>query len=303
MIRRIAADGSVTTFAGSSGARGNTDGAGTAATFSAPLGLAIDAAGNLYVADAMNHTIRKITSAGVVSTLAGSAGVPGYADGTGTGALFNYPAGLAVDAAGNVYVADRSNNVIRKVTPAGVVTTLAGLQGVSGATDGAGSLALFNQPSGLVLDGAGNFYVTDTGNSTIRKLTPAGVVSTLAGLPTIGGNQDGTGSGAMFNQPRALTIDSAGNLYVADTGNATIRKVTPAGVVTTLTLQQGTSSASSGGGTTGGGSSSTPAGGSASTGPNGNGAGATGGWFIAGLAALSLLRWVRPRCWASRGLG
>lgn len=295
LIRRIGTDGSVTTFAGSSASRGNTDGTGTAATFSAPLGLAIDSAGNLYVADAMNHTLRKITSSGVVSTLAGAAGVPGFADGTGPGALFNYPAGVAVDAAGNVFVADRSNNLIRKVTPAGVVTTLAGLQGVSGANDGTGSLALFNLPDGLVLDGAGNLYVADTGNSTIRKVTPAGVVSTLAGLPTIGGNQDGTGSGAMFNQPRALTIDGAGNLFVADTGNAAIRKVTPAAVVTTLTLRQGTSSPGSGGGTTGGGSSSTPVGGSASSGPNGNGAGSTGGWFIAALGALSLLRWARPR--------
>ncbi len=295
MIRRIAADGSVTTFAGSSASRGNADGAGTSATFSAPLGLAIDLAGNLYVADAMNHTIRKITPAGAVSTLAGSAGVPGFADGTGPAALFNYPAGLAVDAAGNVYVADRSNNIIRKVTPAGVVTTLAGLQGVSGADDGTGSLALFNQPSGLVLDGAGNLYATDTGNSTIRKITPAGVVSTLAGLPTIGGNQDGTGSGAMFNQPRALTIDSAGNLYVTDTGNATIRKVTPAGVVTTLTLRQGTASAGTGGGSTGGGSTPASSGSSANAGPNGNGAGATEGWFVAGLGLLTLLRRARPR--------
>ena len=295
IIRRIGTDGSVTTFAGSSASRGNADGVGTAATFSAPLGLAIDAAGNLFVADAMNHTIRKITSAGVVSTLAGSAGVPGFADGTGTGAQFNYPAGLTVDAGGNVYVADRSNNIIRKIAPTGLVTVLAGLPGVSGADDGTGSLALFNQPSGLVLDGAGNLYVADTGNSTIRKVTPAGAVSTLAGLPTIGGNQDGTGSGAMFNQPRALTTDSSGNLYVADTGNAAIRKVTPAGVVTTLALRQGTTAPVSGGGTTGGGSSSTPSGGSASSGSNGNGAGATEGWFIAGLGMLSLLRWARVR--------
>ena len=186
-------------------------------------------------------------------------------------------------------------NIIRKVTPAGVVTTLAGLQGVSGADDGTGSLALFNQPSGLVLDGAGNLYATDTGNSTIRKITPAGVVSTLAGLPTIGGNQDGTGSGAMFNQPRALTIDSAGNLYVTDTGNATIRKVTPAGVVTTLTLRQGTASAGTGGGSTGGGSTPASSGSSANAGPNGNGAGATEGWFVAGLGLLTLLRRARPR--------
>ncbi len=291
MIRRVGTDGSVTTFAGSSSTRGNVDGVGTAATFGGPLGIAIDSAGNLYVADAMNHTIRKITSAGTVSTLAGSAGVSGFADGTGAAARFNYPAGLAVDAAGNVYVADQSNNLIRKITPAGVVTTLAGLQGVSGFSDGAGSLALFNQPDGVVLDSAGNVYVADTGNSTIRKITPAGVVSTLAGLPAIGGNQDGTGSGAMFNLPRALTIDGSGNLYVADTGNASIRKVTPAGVVTTLTLRQGSTSSSSSSSSTGGGSTSTPSGVSSSSASNGNGAGSMGGWFGAALGLLALLRW------------
>ena len=292
-IRRIGSDGSVTTFAGSAGARGNADGTGTVATFSSPLGLAIDAAGNLYVADTMSDTVRKITPAGVVSTLAGMAGSPGFADGTGTGAQFNHPAALAVDATGNVYVADQSNNIIRKITPAGVVTVLAGLPGVSGVNDGAGSLALFNQPDGLILDSAGNLYVTDSGNSSIRKITPAGVVSTLAGLPTISGNQDGTGSGAFFNQPRALTIDGAGNLYVADTGNAEIRKVTPAGVVTTLVLRQGTTSTGSGG-TTGGGTTSTPSG-STSSGPNGNGAGLFEDWFLAGLGLLALLRWMRRR--------
>ena len=294
LIRRIAADGSVTTFAGSASARGNTDGTGTAATFTSPDGIALDAAGNVYVADALGQVIRKISSAGVVTTLAGAAGTPGFADGTGTGAQFNHPAGLAVDAGGNVYVADQSNNVIRKITPAGVVTVLAGLPGVAGSDDGTGSLALFNQPTGLVLDASGNLFVADTGNSTIRRITPAGAVTTLAGLAAIGGNQDGTGFNAMFNQPRALSIDSSANLWVADTGNDAIRKVTPAGVVTTLTLRQGSTSSSSSSS-----SGSTPSGGtttsSASGGPNGNGAGATGGLLPAGLAALALLRCCRRR--------
>ena len=175
----------------------------------------------------------------------------------------------------------------------GVVTVLAGLPGVSGSDDGAGSQALFNQPDGLVLDATGNLYVADTGNSTIRRITPAGVVSTLAGLAGIGGNQDGTGYGAMFNQPRSLTIDASGNLWVADTGNDSIRKVTPAGVVTTLTLRQGTTSGSTGGGTTTTGGTTTSS--STSGGPNGNGAGAMGGWLPAGLVALSLLRWRQRR--------
>ena len=296
MIRRIGPDGSVTTFAGSASARGNTDGVGAAAAFSTPLGLAIDAAGNLYVADAMNHTIRKITASGVVSTLAGSAGVPGFADGPGAAARFNYPAGLAVDTAGNVYVADQSNSVIRKITSAGVVTTLAGLQGVSGSADGAGSLALFNQPDGIVVDSAGNIFVADTGNSLIRKITPAGLVSTLAGLPAISGNQDGTGSGAMFNLPRALTIDTAGNLYVADTGNTSIRKVTPGGVVTTLSLQQAATTpvaVTPAAGSTP--ATPTVAASSSSSAPNGNGAGSFGGWFTAGMGLLAVLRWARRR--------
>ena len=292
-IRRIGADGVVSTFAGSATARGSTNGPGLQATFSAPQGLALDAAGNLYVADAGAHTIRLISPAGVVTTFAGTAGVSGAVDGPGASARFNTPSGVAVDAAGNVYVADRSNNVIRKITPAGVVSTLAGLAGVSGADDGTASGALFNQPSGLVLDGAGNLFVADTGNSTIRMITPTGIVSTLAGLPTVSGDEDGTGSGALFNLPRALTIDAAGNLYVADTGNAAIRKVTPAGVVTTLTLQQVAATPPSGGGSSTSGNTGTTAAtgtGTTSSGPRETGAGAMDGAFAAAIGLLVLVR-------------
>ena len=296
-IRRIGTDGSVTTIAGSTVARGNADGPGSQATFSAPLGLALDTAGNLYVADSTNHTIRKITSLGTVSTLAGSAGLTGSANGTGPDARFNFPAGVAVDPAGNVFVADRTNNLIRRITPAGAVTTFAGTPGVSGADDGTGSAALFNQPTGLILDAAGNLYVADTGNCTIRKITGAGVVSTLAGLPTVGGDQDGTGLGALFNQPRALTIDNAGNLYVADTGNSSIRQVTPAGVVTTLNLRQGiTSPAIGSSGSTGGntGTTSTPVGSGTSPASSSGGGGALSDWFLGSLGALCLIRgWQR----------
>ena len=196
--------------------------------------MAVDAAGNVYVADTGNDTIRKITPAGVVTTLAGTAGQAGSADGTGTAARFNEPDGVAVDAAGNVYVADTNNDTIRKITPAGVVTTLAGTAGQAGSADGTGAAAQFNAPEGVAVDGAGNVYVADTGNDTIRKITPAGVVTTLAGTAGQVGSADGTGSAARFNDPDGVAVDGAGNVYVADTINDTIREITPAGVVTTL---------------------------------------------------------------------
>ena len=133
-----------------------------------------------------------------ITTLAGRAGSAGSADGTGSAARFYYPRGVAVDSAGNVYVADTGNHTIRKVTPAGVVTTLAGLAGSSGSADGTGSAARFNYPPGVAVDSAGNVYVADTGNHTIRKVTPAGVVTTLAGLAGSSGSADGTGSAARF---------------------------------------------------------------------------------------------------------
>jgi sugar lactone lactonase YvrE len=235
-IRQITPAGVVTTFAGSAVSRGHADGLGTAATFSRPVGLAVDVSGNLYVADATNHTIRKITPAGAVTTCAGTAGVAGSTDGTGPAALFHSPSGIAIDNGGNVYVADTGNNTIRQITPAGVVTTLAGLAGFSGSADGAGTSARFNQPSGLALDAAGSLYVADTGNSVIRRVTAAGVVTTFAGLSTVAGRRDATGTAALFNQPKALACDSGGNLYVADAGNAALGVITPVGVVTTVSL-------------------------------------------------------------------
>jgi sugar lactone lactonase YvrE len=171
-----------------------------------------------------------------VSTLAGQPLSSGSSDGTGNAARFYYPSGIAADTAGNLYLADIDNHMIRKIVAStGSVTTLAGLAGNSGSTDGTGSDARFNSPSGVTVDGAGNVYVADTMNNTLRKVTASGVVSTLAGSPGIAGSVDGTGSAALFHGPQGLAIDSSRNLYVADTNNQTIRKVVPStGVVTTV---------------------------------------------------------------------
>ncbi len=226
--------GSTATLTGT-GHAGYTDGAMNIAEFRLPTGIVKDAAGNLFVADRDNYCIRKITPAGVVSTLAGS-GTPGFVDGTGTAAKFNLPFGITIDASGNLYVGEINNNAIRKITPAGVVTTLAGSpNGYSGSQDGLGSSARFNSPVGLTADAAGNIYVADYNNNLIRKVTPAGVVTTLAGSSNgFNGFQDGTGSAALFDHPIALAFDPAGNLIIADYFNHAVRKMTTANVVTTI---------------------------------------------------------------------
>lgn len=242
-IRKITPSGVVSTLAGTTGITGHADGVGAAASFYHPRGIATDGAGNVYVADTQNNAIRKITPAGVVSTLAGSAGVKGGADGIGAAASFSYPSGIATDAAGNVYVTDVGAlsdfdpslySVIRKITPAGVVSTLAGTAGVKGSVDGVGPAASFRYPQGIATDGVGNIYVADSGNHTIRKITSAGVVSTLAGSPYGIGHADGSRAAASFYGPTGVATDSAGNVYVTDGGNCTVRKITTTGVVTTL---------------------------------------------------------------------
>jgi sugar lactone lactonase YvrE len=235
-IRKITPAGVVTTFAGSAGSTGSANGTGSAARFNSPVAVAIDSIGNIFVADTNNHTIRKITPARVVSTFAGLAGSDGSANGTGSTARFSFPSALAVDSANNIYVADTNNHTIRKITPARVVSTFAGLAGSPGSANGTGSAARFNGPAGVAVDraGTGNIYVGDTNNFTIRKITPAGVVTTLAGSPGMRGGTNGTGSAARFLLPEGMAVDSAGNIYVADTDASTIRKITPGGVVSTF---------------------------------------------------------------------
>ena len=234
-VRAISPSGEVSTLAGLAGCGGSTDGTGSAARFASPSGVAVDGWGNVYVANTSGHTIRKVTASGVVSTLAGKAGSCDSADGTGSAARFCSPMGVAVDGSGNVYVADWGASIIRKVTPAGAVSTVAGLAGNPGSADGVGSAARFSHPWGVAVDRSGNIYVAS--GTTIRKITPDGVVSTLAGQAGTAGSADGTGSAARFLGPAGVAVDDSGNVYVADNSNFTIRKVSPEGVVSTLAGQ------------------------------------------------------------------
>ena len=220
----------VSTLAGS-GEFGFAEGTGTSAQFWGPYGVAVDASGNVYVADEGNHRIRKITPTGTVSTLAGS-GTAGFADGSGTDAQFYYPLGVALDASGNVYVADKVNHRIRKITPTGTVSTLAG-SGTAGFADGGGTAAQFYSPYGVAVDASGNVYVADAVNHRIRKITSSGTVSTLAGSGTAG-FADSDGTNAQFNNPFGVAVDASGNVYVADRLNHRIRKITATGMVSTL---------------------------------------------------------------------
>ena len=232
------------TLAGFAGTRGYTEGVKSVARFNFPNGICVDSQFNLYVADTENHVIRKITSAGVTSIIAGSPQNPGSNDTVGAGLLnrFYSPHDVCVDADGNLFVADTYNSTIRKVTSSGVVSTLAGLASVTGGSaDGTGTTARFYRPVGVCVDGSGNIFVSDSGNRTIRKVTSAGVVTTLAGAAGAEGNVNGTGSVARFGYPYKICIDESGNLFVSDYGNNSIRKVTSAGVVTTIALQSGAS--------------------------------------------------------------
>lgn len=227
-IRKTTAAGVVSTVAGT-GSSGSADGPATAAQFNMPGGIAVDSVGVVYVADSANCTIRKITPAGVVTTLAGQAGQRGFANGTGGAARFSAPVSMVLDPTGLLVVADSLNGVLRKITPTGIVTTID--YHFPDPTDP--NLPL-STPQGLAVDAANNLYVADSGNHTVRKITPAGNVTTLGGKAGVAGSMDGRALNARFNSPTAVALDAAGNVYVADTGNHTIRKISAAGLVSTV---------------------------------------------------------------------
>jgi sugar lactone lactonase YvrE len=237
VIRKVTADGITTTLAGN-GTLGYTDGAAADAQFYVPSGIAVDAAGNVFVADMGNNMIRKITPAGVVSTFAGN-GVAGYTNGTGTLALFNSPAGLAFDAAGNLYVADSGNNLIRMITPAGVVTTVVGSR-AAGYVNGTGIATALNKPNSIAFDAAGIMYVTEPSNNVIRKITKDYVVTTFAG---------GTDTAALvLGTPQGISIAND-NMYITDAGGR-ILKISKDRVLTILAGKAATTGTTDGDGST-----------------------------------------------------
>jgi sugar lactone lactonase YvrE len=234
VIRRIDTAGEVTTFAGSPGAGSDVDGVGPDARFDDPLGIAVDSAGTLYVADFAAHTIRRIARDRTVTTLAGLCGTPGSSDGRGSAARFRGPTSLKVTLGGSVVVADSLNDELRVVAQDGTVSTLAGLPADPAYADGVGAAARFDQPTGVAVDAAGRIAVSDSNNHVVRGVTFDGAVSLLAGSPGLRGNADGVDGAARFSFPAQLSYGIADELYVADYGNAEIRLISPAGLVTTM---------------------------------------------------------------------
>ncbi|GAA5121981.1 choice-of-anchor D domain-containing protein [Luteolibacter yonseiensis] len=230
-IRKIAADGTVSIFAGS-GAPGYANGAGEGAQFDQPVGLAINAAGTLFVADSNNHRIRAIDPAGVVSTYSGL-GTIGFTDGIATAARFTHPAGLAIDNLGRLYVADSGNNRIRVVATDGSVSTLSGT-GEPGSGNGAGNVAEFDGPVGIARDASGFVYVTESAGHAVRKIAPDGFTSVFAGNVATADFADASGTTARFSSPVGLSVGIGGVVYVADKGNNRIRRISPDGSVVTI---------------------------------------------------------------------
>ena len=248
-IRKIDSNNNVTTIAGQLGISGSADGQGTNASFNYPNSITCDGQGNLYVTDPSNQTIRKIDSNNNVTTIAGQVGNQGSANGQGTNATFYYPTGITSDSQGNLYVTDLYNETIRKVDSNDTVTTIAGQVGLQGSSDGpAANVDWFITPA-ITVDGQGNLFVADNVNNDILKIGTNDSVTTIAGQVGNAGSANGQGTNASFNTPNGITVDSKGNLYVADSGNDTIRKIGSNNNVTTIAGQAGISGRANGQGT------------------------------------------------------
>jgi serine/threonine protein kinase/sugar lactone lactonase YvrE len=221
---------------GATGVAGASDGLGNQARFSSPGAIAVDSAGYIYIADMGNNTIRKISPSGDVRTLAGMAGKAGEIDGEGADARFTAPSGIAVDNAGNVYVAEFASDTIRKISPEGSVNLLGGSPGNPGWQDAKGDNAYFRNPWSVAVDKWGNVYVADKDNFVIRQITPDGRVTTIAGRPGVPGFADGNRAAARFSDPHGIAVDDAGNVYVTDTANQAVRKISTSGNVTSIAL-------------------------------------------------------------------
>lgn len=235
-------------FAGNAGGSGANDGPFLSAQFAGPTCMTMDASGTIYVADTNNHSIRKLSPSGMVSTLAGRRAEPGASDGPRSEARFRFPRAIAATSDGYIFVADTDNHVIRKIAPDGSVSTLAGAPGSPGFADGTGALARFNFPRGICLDPLGNLVVADSSNHIIRRISLSGEVMTITGEAGVIGSSDGIPAAARFRDPRAVTAAADGTLYVADTGNHTVRRIDANGDTSTLAGLAGSYGSSNGSG-------------------------------------------------------
>ncbi len=237
VIRRVSPSGVITTVAGIGGSSGYSGDGGpaTAARLNAPRSVILDAVGNMYIADDFNHRVRKVNTSGIISTIAGN-GSGGYSGdgGQATAAQLNRPLTMAFDASGNLYIGDGNNNRIRMVTPSGIISTVAG-GGSSLGDGGPATAAQFSWPRSIVFDPTGNLYIADNYHHRVRIINTSGVINTIAGSGTGGYTGDGgAATAARLNQPNGVDIDANGNLLIADFSNHAVRKVTPAGIITTI---------------------------------------------------------------------
>ncbi|WP_406279151.1 NHL repeat-containing protein [Nocardia sp. NBC_00881] len=255
MVRRVDSQGVITTVAGAAPSPGfdGNGGPATAARLNYPAGVAVDASGNIYIADTNNHMVRRVDSQGVITTVAGAAPIAGFGgDGgpaTAAAARLYSPAGVAVDASGNIYIADTSNHRVRRVDSQGVITTVAGNGSTEFAGDmGPASATTLKYPMGVAVDSSGNVYIADTDNQRVRQVDSLGIIATVAGNGTAGYfGEGGPATATTLNKPRGVAVDFSGNLYIAEHGNHRVRQVDSLGIITTV-AGNGTDASSAGDG-------------------------------------------------------